>query len=159
MAKIKIKDFVAENLSAYLAENNLELWNVEFVKEVKDWFLRVYIDKAASCEGEYVSIEECENASRYLSEILDEKNPIEQNYYLEVSSPGLDRELITEDHYKRYIGSQVEMKLYKAIDGRKEINGCLSEVNDDNYVIEVEDGNKITIEKSQVARTKLAVIF
>lgn len=159
MAKIKIKDFVAENLSDYLAENNLELWNVEFVKEVKDWFLRVYIDKAANVEGEYISIEECENASRYLSEILDEKNPIEQNYYLEVSSPGLDRELITEEHYKRYIGSQVEMKLYKAMDGKKEIDGCLVEVNDDDYVIEVEDGNRITIEKSQVARTKLAVIF
>ena len=158
MAKIKIKDFVAENLSEYLSDNGLELWNVEFVKEVKDWFLRVYIDKVAGGEEEYVSIEECENVSRYLSEILDEKNPIEQNYYLEVSSPGLDRELITEEHYKRYIGSQVEMKLYKAMDGKKEIDGCLSEVNEDNYVIE-ENGNKITIEKSQVARTKLAVIF
>ena len=158
MAKIKIKDFVGENLSEYLSDNGLELWNVEFVKEVKDWFLRVYIDKVAGGEEEYVSIEECENVSRYLSEILDEKNPIEQNYYLEVSSPGLDRELITEEHYKRYIGSQVEMKLYKAMDGKKEIDGCLSEVNEDNYVIE-ENGNKITIEKSQVARTKLAVIF
>lgn len=159
MAKVKIKDFVSENLSAYLAENNLELWNVEFVKEVKDWFLRVYIDKAEGSEEKYVSIEECENASRYLSEILDEKNPIEQNYYLEVSSPGLDRELITEEHYKRYIGSQVEMKLYKALDGRKQIDGCLLEVNEDNYVIEEDNGNKITVEKSQVARTKLAVIF
>ena len=159
MAKVKIKDFVSENLSAYLAENNLELWNVEFVKEVKDWFLRVYIDKVEGSEEKYVSIEECENASRYLSEILDEKNPIEQNYYLEVSSPGLDRELITEEHYKRYIGSQVEMKLYKALDGKKQIDGCLLEVNEDNYVIEEENGNKITVEKSQVARTKLAVIF
>ena len=159
MAKIKIKDFVSENLSAYLAENNLELWNVEFVKEVKDWFLRVYIDKPAGSEEPYVSIEECEKASRYLSEILDSENPIEQNYYLEVSSPGLDRELITEEHYKRYTGSQIEMKLYKALDGRKEIEGRLLEVNDDNYVVEVENGEKITIEKSQVARTKLAVIF
>ena len=159
MAKIKIKDFVSENLSAYLAENNLELWNVEFVKEVKDWFLRVYIDKPEGSEEKYVSIEECENASRFLSEILDEKNPIEQNYYLEVSSPGLDRELVTEEHYKRYIGSQVEMKLYKALDGKKQIDGCLKEVNDDNYIIEEENGNKVTVEKSQVARTKLAVIF
>lgn len=159
MAKVKIKDFVSENLSAYLAENNLELWNVEFVKEVKDWFLRVYIDKVEGSEEKYVSIEECENASRYLSEILDEKNPIEQNYYLEVSSPGLDRELITEEHYKRYIGSQVEMKLYKALDGKKQIDGSLIEVNEENYVIEEENGNKITVEKSQVARTKLAVIF
>ena len=159
MAKIKIKDFVSENLSAFLAENNLELWNVEFVKEVKDWFLRVYIDKAQGAEEEYLSIDECEKVSRYLSEILDEKNPIEQNYYLEVSSPGLDRELITEDHYNRYIGSQVDMKLYKALDGKKELHGCLAEVNPEDYVIEEENGNKITIEKSQVARTKLAVIF
>ena len=158
MAKIKIKDFVSENLSAYLAENNLELWNVEFVKEVKDWFLRVYIDKKEGSE-EYLSIDECEKVSRYLSEILDEKNPIEQNYYLEVSSPGLDRELITEEHYKRYIGSQVEMKLYKALDGKKELFGCLAEVNPEDYVIEEENGNRITVLKSQVARTRLAVIF
>lgn len=159
MAKKKIKETVEEILTPYLAERELELWNVEFVKEVKDWFLRVYIDKSSHKEGEYVSIQECEDVSRYLSEALDKEDPIEQNYYLEVSSPGLDRELITEDHYRRYFGSVVEMKLYKAIDGKKEISAVLDDMDDDKYYLTVDDGSKIEVEKSQVAKTRLAVII
>ena len=83
MAKKKIKDQVSDILAGYLEENGLELWNVEFVKEARDWFLRVYVDKKPGAEQEYVSIEECENVSRFLSEALDEQDPIEQNYYLE----------------------------------------------------------------------------
>lgn len=158
MAKKKIKDIVEEMIKDYLDENGLELWNVEFVKEVKDWFLRVYIDKKNAAKDEYVSIEECENVSRFLSEALDSDDPIEQNYYLEVSSPGMDRELITEEHFKRYIGSVVDMKLYKGIDGKKEITAVLKDIDDDNYYLD--DGDKtITIEKSQAAKTRLAVII
>lgn len=159
MAKKKIKETVEEILTPYLAERGLELWNVEFVKEVKDWFLRVYIDKSSHTEGDYVSIQECEDVSRYLSEALDKEDPIEQNYYLEVSSPGLDRELITEEHYRRYFGSVVEMKLYKAIDGKKEISAVLDDMDDDKYYLTVDDGSKIEVEKSQVAKTRLAVII
>lgn len=159
MAKKKIKDQVSDILAGYLEENGLELWNVEFVKEVKDWFLRVYIDKSSHTEGDYVSIQECEDVSRYLSEALDKEDPIEQNYYLEVSSPGLDRELITEDHYRRYFGSVVEMKLYKAIDGKKEISAVLDDMDDDKYYLTGDDGSKIEVEKSQVAKTRLAVII
>lgn len=159
MAKKKIKETVEEILTPYLAERGLELWNVEFVKEVKDWFLRVYIDKSSHTEGDYVSIQECEDVSRYLSEALDKEDPIEQNYYLEVSSPGLDRELITEEHYRRYLGSVVEMKLYKAIDGKKEISAVLDDMDEDKYYLTVDDGSKIEVEKSQVAKTRLAVII
>lgn len=159
MAKKKIKETVEEILTPYLAERGLELWNVEFVKEVKDWFLRVYIDKSSHTEGDYVSIQECEDVSRYLSEALDKEDPIEQNYYLEVSSPGLDRELITEEHYRRYFGSVVEMKLYKAIDGKKVISAVLDDMDDDKYYLTVDDGSKIEVEKSQVAKTRLAVII
>lgn len=159
MAKKKIKETVEEILTPYLAERGLELWNLEFVKEVKDWFLRVYIDKSSHTEGDYVSIQECEDVSRYLSEALDKEDPIEQNYYLEVSSPGLDRELITEEHYRRYFGSVVEMKLYKAIDGKKEISAVLDDMDDDKYYLTVDDGSKIEVEKSQVAKTRLAVII
>lgn len=159
MAKKKIKETVEEILTPYFAERGLELWNVEFVKEVKDWFLRVYIDKSSHTEGDYVSIQECEDVSRYLSEALDKEDPIEQNYYLEVSSPGLDRELITEEHYRRYFGSVVEMKLYKAIDGKKEISAVLDDMDGDKYYLTVDDGSKIEVEKSQVAKTRLAVII
>ncbi len=159
MAKVKIKDVVADLLQDYLDERGLELWNVEFVKEVKDWFLRVYIDKKSHDKEDYISIEECEDVSRHLSELLDENDPIEQNYYLEVSSPGMDRELITEDHYKRYIGSLVDMKLYKAIDGKKVITATLDGIDDENYYLLDDNENKLTIAKSQVAKTKLAVVF
>ena len=159
MAKVKIKDVVADLLQDYLDERGLELWNVEFVKEVKDWFLRVYIDKKSHDKEDYISIEECEDVSRHLSELLDENDPIEQNYYLEVSSPGMDRELITEDHYKRYIGSLVDMKLYKAIDGKKVITATLDGIDDENYYLLDDNENKLTIAKSQVAKTKLAVVL
>lgn len=159
MAKVKIKDVVADLLQDYLDERGLELWNVEFVKEVKDWFLRVYIDKKSHDKEDYISIGECEDVSRHLSELLDENDPIEQNYYLEVSSPGMDRELITEEHYKRYIGSLVDMKLYKAIDGKKVITAILDGIDDENYYLLDDDKNKLTIAKSQVAKTKLAVVF
>ena len=159
MAKVKIKDVVADLLQDYLDERGLELWNVEFVKEVKDWFLRVYIDKKSHDKEDYISIEECEDVSRHLSELLDENDSIEQNYYLEVSSPGMDRELITEDHYKRYIGSLVDMKLYKAIDGKKVITATLDGIDDENYYLLDDNENKLTIAKSQVAKTKLAVVF
>lgn len=87
MAKKKIKELVEEISAGFMAENGLEIYNVEFIKEAKDWFLRVYIDKREGSEEEYVSTEDCEKVSRFLSEELDRLDPIEQNYYLEVSSP------------------------------------------------------------------------
>ncbi len=158
MAKKKIKELVEDILANYLTQNNLFLWNVEFTKEAKDWFLRVYIDKD---EG-YVDIADCEGVSRFLSEALDKDDPIEQNYYLEVSSPGMDRELITDEHYKKYIGHLVEMKLYKAQDGKKNISAILSGVDEKNYYLTTDDSDikkDITIEKSQVAKTKLAIVI
>ena len=123
MAKKKITEVVAELAGDFLKENGYELYNTEFVKEGRDWFLRVYIDKTA--DAAYISTEDCETVSRFLSEALDEADPIEQNYYLEVSSPGMDRPLITPEHYERYVGHEVEIRLYKAIDGVKNINGVL----------------------------------
>lgn len=159
MAKQKIKEVVANLLNDYLDQKGLELWNVEFVKEVKDWFLRVYIDKKSHDDKDYISIEECEDVSRYLSELLDRDDPIEQNYYLEVSSPGMDRELITEDHYMRYMGTLVDMKLYKAIDGNKTITAVLDSMDEENYYLTDDKGKNLTIAKSQVAKTSLAVVF
>ena len=133
MGKKKITDVVTELAGEYLSENGYELYNTEFVKEGRDWFLRVYVDliqpaKDSQTDGKeprYISTEDCEKVSRFLSEKLDESDPIEQNYYLEVSSPGMDRPLITPEHYERYVGHEVEIKLYKAIDGVKNINGVL----------------------------------
>lgn len=159
MAKVKIKDLVEELLNPFLNENGLELYNVEFVKEAKEWFLRVYIDKVEESEEEYISTDDCELVSRFLSEKLDESDPIEQNYYLEISSPGMDRVLIKEKDFIRYTGKQVEVNLYQAIDGKKMLTGELVGIIDENLVIIDEKINRNEIPMSKVAKTKLAVIF
>jgi Uncharacterized protein conserved in bacteria len=161
MAKVKIKDAVSDILEEFLANEGLELYNVEFIKEAKDWFLRVYIDKIQDPSGEeqYVGTDDCEKVSRYLSEKLDDDNIIEQKYYLEVSSPGMDRELITDAHYHRFTGRRVEVKLYKAIDGAKTVNGELLGIGDAGILVKDENDKIWTLPKDTVAKTKLAVIF
>ena len=123
MAKKKISELVKELTGDFLLENGLELYHCEFVKEGRDWFLRVYIDKHDP--DSYVSTDDCEMVSRFLSDRLDEEDPIAQNYYLEVSSPGMDRILYEPEHFEKFKGKQVEVKLYKAINGRKVFTGTL----------------------------------
>ena len=173
MAKKKITEIVEEITADFLAENGLELYNSEFVKEGKDWFLRVYIDRlplesegADGCEGkseskeQYVSTDDCEKVSRFLSEELDRLDPIEQNYYLEVSSPGLDRALIREKDFIRFCGHVVDISLYKAMDGKKTYQGILRGLTEDNKIIITdENGSEIEFPREQVAKTRLAVIF
>ena len=138
MAKKKITVLAEELLSGFLQEEGLELYHSEFVKEGKDWFLRIYIDKP---EGEgYIGTEDCEKVSRFLSEKLDEADPVEQNYYLEVSSPGMDRELVKPEHYQRYLGSEVEIRLYKGKDGTKNIQGVLQTMEGDSITVQDHDG-------------------
>ena len=157
MAKKKITELIEEISEEFLRENRLELYFCEFVKEGKDWFLRIYIDKP---EGEgYIGTEDCEKVSRFLSEKLDEEDAVEQNYFLEVSSPGMDRELIRPEHYRRYTGHQVEVRLYKSLDGVKNINGTLDGLEGDTVTITDENGKKWDLDFNDIARTKLAVIF
>lgn len=156
MAKRKIADIVEQISSEFLAENGLELYNCEFVKEGRDWFLRVYIDKT---EEEYVSTDDCEKVSRFLSAELDRLDPIEQNYYLEVSSPGMDRALLKEKDFVRFAGEIVDVSLYKALDGRKAYQGKLVGMEDGKIIITDENDKRIEFPREQVAKTKLAVIF
>lgn len=159
MSKKKIKDLVAEELAFFLAENKYELYNVEFVKEAKDWFLRVYIDKAEEAEDGGISTDDCEKVSRFLSARMDEIDPIEQNYYLEVSSPGMDRALNNEKDFKRYAGKYVDVVLYKGMNGKKIISGKLVGLIEGNIVILDEKENQIEIPIEKAAKTKLAVVF
>ena len=166
MAKKKITEIVEEITADFLGQNGLELYNSEFVKEGKDWFLRVYIDKLpkegadGNVEEEYVSTDDCESVSRFLSAELDRLDPIEQNYYLEVSSPGLDRVLLKEKDFIRFCGHMVDIILYKAMDGKKAYQGTLKGLTDDNkIVITDEKGEEIEFPREQVAKTRLAVIF
>ena len=158
MAKIRIKELVAGVLAEFLEKNGYELYNVEFIKEGKDWFLRVYIDRTAdSAEG--IGTDDCEKVSRYLSARLDELDPIEQNYYLEVSSPGMDRALLKDSDYVKYAGRFVDVTLYQGMNGKKTFFGKLSGIQDGNLVILDEKENRIEIPMEKVAKTKLAVIF
>lgn len=161
MAKKKISCIVEDMLNDFLKENGLELYNTEFLKEGKDWFLRVYIDKVSQDEDAplYVSTDDCEMVSRFLSQELDKLDPIEQNYYLEVSSPGMDRALLKEQDYARFSGQVVDVSLYKALDGKKTFQGVLLGLQDGKIKIKDEDDNIIEFEKEQVAKTKLAIIF
>ena len=157
MAKKKITEIVEEMLEDFLRQEGYELYNAEFVKEGRDWFLRVYIDKTVT--DEYVGTEDCEKVSRFLSEKLDEADPIEQNYYLEVSSPGMDRPLLKRSHYERYIGREVEIRLYKGKDGTKNIQGVLKDITGDDITVEDHDGREWKLQLSEIAKAKLAVIF
>lgn len=132
MAKKKVTAVAEELLADFLAAEGYELYHIEFVKEGGDWFLRVYIDLPPDENGEdrYVSTEDCEKVSRFLSEALDQADPVQQNYYLEVSSPGLDRPLLKPEHYRRYVGRPIEVRLYRGKDGTKNIEGILESFDD-----------------------------
>lgn len=160
MNKNGIKQLVQEELERFLPENGFELYDVDFVKEGKDYFLRVLVDKKKSASGElqYMSTDDCEIVSRYLSKVLDEKDPIEQNYYLEVSSPGLDRELKKDEHFERYAGESVDVKLYQKWNGKKEITATLLSKNSENLILK-EDGEKFEIPMKNIAKISLTVVF
>ncbi len=152
MAKESIASSVAQILDEFLEKEGYSLYHTEFTKEGPDRYLKVYIDKN---EG-YVGTDDCEKVSRYLSDRLDEKDIISQNYYLVVSSPGLDRELVTQEHFDRYTGSEVELSLYRAVNGQKQIEGFLVSRTKDETVITV-DGKEMKLPTKDISKVRLAV--
>ena len=159
MPKKKITEIAELELEGFLHDNGYELYNIEFVKEAKDWFLRIYIDWEDFGEDKYIGTDDCEKVSKYLGRRLDEIDPIEANYYLEVSSPGLDRALLKEKHYLRYSGKEVSVSLYKAQNGKKTFTGTLKGLVGGNIVITDETGTEMKFPKEQVAKTKLKIVF
>ena len=131
-----------------------ELVDVEWVKEGANWYLRAYIDKENG-----ITVDDCEEVSRALSDLLDEEDFISENYILEVSSPGLDRPLKKEKDFARSIGKDVEIRLYTAIDKQKEFTGTLTSYDADSVTITMEDGSERTFEKSGIALIRLAFDF
>ena len=120
-------------LEPILKENNYELYDVEYVKENGNAYLRVYIDKEGG-----ININDCELVSRSLSDLLDKNDFIADSYILEVSSPGLGRKLKKDRHFEKSIGEEVDIKLYKAIDNKKEWSGILIGFDDETISIETE---------------------
>ena len=134
--------------------NDLELVDVEYVKEGGEFFLRVYIDKEGG-----VSLNECELVTRALNPILDEKDPIKDNYYLEVSSPGLDRPLKKDKDFVRYQGRDVEIKLYKSMNGSKVHEGELVGLTEEKNIKVIIDNEEVEFNKKDVALIRLAIKF
>ena len=158
MAKDDVSAKVSGLLQPYLAEHGLDLYRIEYKKEGPGWVLRVYLDKPAGAESEYVSIEECEEANRFLSEALDRDDFIARSYNLEVCSPGLDRELIKDEDYTRFAGRQVEVRTYEKICGSREHEGILAGKKDGVVTIETADG-ELDIPADKISRINLAVVF
>lgn len=143
-----------EILAPIIEEHEFELVDVEYVKEGGTWYLRAYIDKPGG-----ITIDDCETVSRRLSDILDEKDYIEDAYILEVSSPGLGRPLRKEKDYKRSLGEEVEIRTYRMIEKRKEFTGILRSYDEKTVTIEEEEGRERTFEKSDIALIRLAFDF
>ena len=130
-----------------------EIYDVEYVKEGSDWYLRAYIDKP---EG--VNINDCENVSRALSDVLDTEDYIEDAYILEVSSPGLGRTLKKDRHLEKSLGEEVEIRTYKPIDKQKEFSGILKAYDKDTVTIE-EDSEERVFARADIALIRLALDF
>lgn len=145
----KVTDTVAQLALPFVEAAGCSLWDVEYVKEAGEWFLRVYIDKEGG-----ISINDCEAVSRPLSDALDETDPIEGSYTFEVSSAGADRVLKKAEHFAQFLGSEVEVKLYRAHDGHKEFVGVLRNFHEGDVTLEVNQ-TELVFEKKEVALVRL----
>lgn len=153
--KKNIASRVTELIGGTVADLGYTLWDVEFVKEGAEWFLRVTLD---SEEG--ISIDDCEKVHRAIDPILDEADPIETSYRLEVCSPGLERDLKTPAHYEFCKGWDVTLKLFTSLDGRKTVNGVLEgyDAEKDEFTVN-ENGEEVTIPKKAVSKIKTVFDF
>jgi ribosome maturation factor RimP len=153
MSKKKVSEIVEQILGKYMIDNNYELVDVEFVKEGAHRYLRIYADKEGG-----ITLDDCQNISQYLSAILDDQDPIKENYFLEVSSPGLERPLKKDSDFEKYKGRKVEAKLFQPINGQKLIMGELEGLKE-NIVFINENDSIIEIPKDKIALIKLVVEF
>lgn len=152
MAKKNTVDRVWEVVEPIVNDLDLILWDVRYVKEGADWFLRIFID-----HPEGVNITHCEQVSRAVDQPLDEADPIEQAYILEVSSPGIERILVRDEHFLQFIGADVMVKMMRPLEGiGKEFKGVLVDYNDGEVTIQDHSGeNQVTINKKETAWIKL----
>ena len=140
----RVYDLIKDTVEA----QGVTLWDVRFLKEGASWYLRVFIDKE---EG--ISIDDCSRVSHAIDPVIDEADPIDKSYYLEVCSPGLERELIRPEHFERFIGERVKIKFYKAVDSKKEFIGILKQAGD-LVVLEV-DGEEMSFGFKDISKANL----
>lgn len=155
----KVVSLVEELTKETIIEQGFELVDLEFVKEGKNWFLRFYLDKPGG-----IDLEDCATMSEKFSTILDAQNPdpIPQAYFLEVSSPGAERPLKTEEDLQAALGKYIHLSFYKALDGEKFVEGTLTDINDESLVLTVKVKTRtkeVRIERNQIAKARLAIQF
>jgi len=149
----KITDKVTNLVRPFIEEAGCSLWDVEYVREAGTWYLRVFLDKEGG-----VTIDDCEKVSRILDPILDEADPIPESYVFEVGSAGIERELKRPGDFAQFLGSEVEVSLYRPVNGRKTAVGMLKGYSEGNVTI-LENGSETVFEKEQVAKVRLHVSF
>ena len=147
MKKDVLIEKIEELVKPIISELLYELYYVEYIKENGDFYLRIYIEK----KDDRISLDDCVAVSRRVSEILDTEDPIKDAYYLEVSSPGLNRGLYKEEHFKKFIGREVLVKLTSSINGTKSVKGILKDVLEDSIVVEAETEVEILKDKIKFA--------
>ena len=150
---MKVTDLVTEIAKPIVEEKGMELWDVEYVREGSEYFLRLYLDKEGG-----VDIDDCEAVSRAVDPILDEKDPIPGSYHFEVCSAGLERALKRPGDFERFLGSPVTVKLYRPRNGMKELPCVLKGYEDGRVTVEA-GKEAITFEKSEIALVRLRVEF
>ena len=142
-------DKVLSIIAPIAKEQGLDIWDVRYLKEGASYFLRIFIEKS---EG--ITIDDCENFSRAIDEPLDEADPIKENYFLEVSSPGLGRELVKEEHFKAFIGENVIVKLFRPINKQKEFKGKLLDYQNGKVIIEF-NNETCTFDKGEISKVNV----
>lgn len=153
MIKRKVEDIVHELAKPVIDRKGFEIVEIEFKKEGKDWYLRVYIDKEGG-----ITINDCQSVSEELSELLDEADPIEQSYIFEVSSPGIDRPIKTDRDFEKNNGKLIEIKLFSPFNGKKTIEGILKGHTADEVKIEA-NGELMSISRSLIALIRPVIEF
>ena len=145
-----IESKVESLIEAKVKSLGYELYDVQYIKEGKDYFLRVFIDKP---DG--IDLNDCEKVNDGINDILDEADYIKEQYFLEVSSPGIERILRKDKHLEANIGKEVEIKLFKPIDKQKEFIGILKQFDEEILIIEVQDGKEVKLERKNISLIKL----
>ncbi len=141
---------VTQLVEPIVREAGVELWDVRFEKEGSLWFLRVYLDKEGG-----VTIDDCETVSRALSPVLDQADPIEQSYILEVSSPGVERDLVKDWHFQKYVGSPVQVRLIRPVEGIRDFTGIMTGCEEAGITLLLDDDLEMQVLKSEAAYIRL----
>lgn len=141
---------VYEIVAPYAQELGLDIWDIQFVKEGTDWYLRIFIDKDGG-----VSIDDCVDLTHAITKPLDDADPISQSYLLEVSSPGVERELVTDAHFDKYVGSNVMLRLIRPVEKVRDFSGRLKAYNNGVITLELPDGEELTVNRKETSYVKL----